>query len=74
MLLFIGGPLTAGSRSVRRDTASRCRPSPTSTCTTGPKVVHRYDLEPLIDGVGIYNLRPPAQARPRHGGLTAHQP
>ena len=27
----------------------------------GPKVVHRYDLEPLSDRVGVYNLRPPVR-------------
>ncbi|WP_324275818.1 hypothetical protein [Blastococcus brunescens] len=31
----------------------------------GPKVVHRYDLEPLIEGVGVYNLRPPARRAAR---------
>ncbi|MCW2580872.1 MAG: uncharacterized protein JWR82_2473, partial [Blastococcus sp.] len=31
----------------------------------GPKVVHRYDLEPLTQGVGVYNLRPPAHTTAR---------
>ena len=24
----------------------------------GPKVVHRYDLQPLTDSAGVYHLRP----------------
>jgi hypothetical protein len=31
----------------------------------GPKVVHRYDLEPLVEGVGVYNLRPPVRRQVR---------
>jgi hypothetical protein len=61
VLLFIGGPLD-GRVEVRA--ARHGDPLPTVTHVhlhDGPKVVHRYDLEPLIDGVGIYNLRPPAR-------------
>jgi hypothetical protein len=61
VLLFIGGPLD-GRVEVRA--ARHGDPLPTVTHVHlhgGPKVVHRYDLEPLIDGVGIYNLRPPAR-------------
>ena len=65
MLLFVGGPLD-GRVEIR---ASRHgKPLPTITHVhlhDGPKVVHRYDLEPLIEGVGIYNLRPPARRRDR---------
>ena len=61
VLLFIGGPLD-GRVEIRA--ARHGRPLPTVTHVhlhDGPKVVHRYDLEPLIDGVGIYNLRPPVR-------------
>ena len=61
VLLFIGGPLD-GRVEVRA--ARHGDPLPTVTHVhlhEGPKVVHRYDLEPLIDGVGVYNLRPPAR-------------
>ena len=65
VLLFIGGPLD-GRVEIR---AAR-HGAPLATVThvhlhDGPKVVHRYDLEPLIDGVGIYNLRRPARKRAR---------
>jgi hypothetical protein len=61
VLLYIGGPLD-GRVEVRA--ARHGDPLPTVTHVhlhDGPKVVHRYDLEPLSDGVGIYNLRPPAR-------------
>ena len=61
VLLYLGGPLD-GRVEVRA--ARHGEPLPTVTHVhlhDGPKVVHRYDLEPLIDGVGIYNLRPPAR-------------
>jgi hypothetical protein len=61
VLLFIGGPLD-GRVEIRA--ARHGQPLPTVTHVhlhDGPKVVHRYDLEPLIDGLGIYNLRPPAR-------------
>jgi hypothetical protein len=65
VLLFVGGPLD-GRVEIR---ASRHgKPLPTVTHVhlhDGPKVVHRYDLEPLIEGVGIYNLRPPARRHAR---------
>jgi hypothetical protein len=65
VLLFVGGPLD-GRVEIRA--ARHGEPLPTVTHVylhDGPKVVHRYDLEPLIDGVGIYNLRPPARKRAR---------
>jgi hypothetical protein len=61
VLLFVGGPLD-GRVEIRA--ARHGDPLPTVTHVhlhDGPKVVHRYDLEPLIDGVGIYNLRPPTR-------------
>lgn len=61
VLLFVGGPLD-GRVEVRA--ARHGDPLPTVTHVhlhDGPKVVHRYDLEPLVDGVGIYNLRPPVR-------------
>ena len=59
VLLFVGGPLD-GRVEIRA--AELGAPLPTITHVhlhDGPKVVHRYDLEPLADGVGVYNLRPP---------------
>ncbi|WP_240619544.1 hypothetical protein [Blastococcus sp. TF02-8] len=61
VLLFIGGPLD-GRVQIRE--ARHGDPLPTVTHVHlhgGPKVVHRYDLEPLSDGVGVYNLRPPVR-------------
>lgn len=68
VLLYVGGPLD-GRVEIRA--ARHGQPLPTVThihLHDGPKVVHRYDLEPLIEGVGIYNLRPPAR---RHARDTA---
>jgi hypothetical protein len=61
VLLFVGGPLD-GRVEIRA--ARHGEPLPTVTHVhlhEGPKVVHRYDLEPLTEGVGVYNLRPPAR-------------
>jgi hypothetical protein len=61
VLLFVGGPLD-GRVEIRA--ARHGEPLPTVTHVhlhDGPKVVHRYDLEPLTEGVGVYNLRPPAR-------------
>jgi hypothetical protein len=61
VLLFVGGPLD-GRVEIRE--ARHGEPLPTVTHVHlhgGPKVVHRYDLEPLTEGVGVYNLRPPAR-------------
>jgi hypothetical protein len=61
VLLFVGGPLD-GRVEIRE--SRHGKPLPTVTHVhlhEGPKVVHRYDLEPLTEGVGIYNLRPPAR-------------
>jgi hypothetical protein len=61
VLLFVGGPLD-GRVEIRP--ARHGEPLPTVTHVHlhgGPKVVHRYDLEPLVEGVGVYNLRPPAR-------------
>jgi hypothetical protein len=61
VLLFVGGPLD-GRVEIRA--ARHGNPLPTVTHVhlhDGPKVVHRYDLEPLTDGLGVYNLRPPAR-------------
>ncbi|TQN37780.1 hypothetical protein FHU33_4446 [Blastococcus colisei] len=58
VLLFVGGPLD-GRVEIRA--ARHGEPLPTVTHVhlhDGPKVVHRYDLEPLTAGVGVYNLRP----------------
>jgi hypothetical protein len=61
VLLFVGGPLD-GRVEIRA--ARHGDPLPTVThihLHDGPKVVHRYDLEPLTGSVGIYNLRPPVR-------------
>jgi hypothetical protein len=60
VLLFVGGPLD-GRVEIRA--ARHGEPLPTVTHVhlhDGPKVIHRYDLEPLAEGVGVYNLRPRA--------------
>jgi hypothetical protein len=65
VLLFVGGPLD-GRVEIRA--ARHGEPLPTVTHVhlhEGPKVVHRYDLEPLTEGVGVYNLRPPARTTAR---------
>ena len=65
VLLFVGGPLD-GRVEIRA--ARHGEPLPTVTHVhlhEGPKVVHRYDLEPLAEGVGVYNLRPPAHTTAR---------
>jgi hypothetical protein len=70
VLLFIGGPLD-GRVEIRA--ARHGDPLPTVTHVhlhQGPKVVHRYDLEPLTEHVGVYNLRPPA-LRPAHDESVA---
>ena len=57
VLLFVGGPLD-GRVEIRA--ARHGEPLPTVTHVhlhDGPKVVHRYDLEPLSAGVGVYYLR-----------------
>jgi hypothetical protein len=57
VLLFVGGPLD-GRVQIRE--ARHGDPLPVVTHVHlhgGPKVVHRYDLEPLAEGVGVYNLR-----------------
>jgi hypothetical protein len=61
VLLYVGGPLD-GRVEIRA--ARHGDPLPTVTHVhlhDGPKVVHRYDLEPLTPTVGVYNLRPPAR-------------
>jgi hypothetical protein len=61
VLLYVGGPLD-GRVEIRA--ARHGEPLPTVTHVHlhgGPKVVHRYDLEPLTEGVGVYNLRPPVR-------------
>jgi hypothetical protein len=61
VLLFVGGPLD-GRVEIRA--ARHGEPLPMITHVhlhDGPKVVHRYDLEPLTERVGVYNLRPPVR-------------
>jgi len=57
VLLFVGGPLD-GRVEVRE--ARHGAPLPTVTHVhlhAGPKVVHRYDLQSLAGGTGVYHLR-----------------
>jgi hypothetical protein len=57
VLLFVGGPLD-GRVEIR--SARHGEPLPTVTHVhlhDGPKVVHRYDLEPLSGQAGVYHLR-----------------
>jgi hypothetical protein len=57
VLLFVGGPLD-GRVEIRA--ARHGDPLPTVTHVhlhDGPKVVHRYDLQPLTDTAGVYHLR-----------------
>src|SRR5881398_2090989 len=59
VLLFVGGPLD-GRVEVRP--ARHGDPLPTVTHVhlhDGPKVVHRYDLQPLAEQAGVYTVRPP---------------
>ena len=61
VLLFVGGPLD-GRVEIRA--ARHGEPLPTITHVhlhDGPKVVHRYDLQPLTDSAGVYHLRSRAQ-------------
>ena len=61
VLLFVGGPLD-GRVEIRA--ARHGDPLPTVTHVhlhEGPKVVHRYDLQPLTDSAGVYHLRTRAQ-------------
>lgn len=69
VLLFVGGPLD-GRVEIRA--ARHGEPLPTVTHVhlhDGPKVVHRYDLEPLVEGVGVYNLRKPARRPSREDSV-----
>lgn len=61
VLLFVGGPLD-GRVEVRA--ARHGAPLPTVTHVHlhgGPKVVSRYDLQPLPGAAGVYHLRPPVR-------------
>jgi hypothetical protein len=63
VLLFVGGPLD-GRVEVRP--ARHGEPPQTVTHVhlhDGPKVVHRYDLQPLPGQTGVYHVRPRAGAR-----------
>ncbi len=58
VLLFVGGPLD-GRVEIRA--ARHGDPLPTVTHVhlhDGPKVVSRYDLQPLPGQAGVYHLRP----------------
>jgi len=70
VLLFVGGPLD-GRVEIRA--ARLGEPLPTVTHVHlhgGPKVVHRYDLEPVAEGVGVYTVRPPAHKHVRDDSVT----
>ena len=66
VLLFVGGPLD-GRVEIRA--ARHGEPLPTVTHVhlhDGPKVVHRYDLQPLTDQAGVYHVRPQASQPARN--------
>ncbi|MGY1728298.1 hypothetical protein ACI79J_15115 [Geodermatophilus sp. SYSU D01062] len=66
VLLFVGGPLD-GRVEVRA--ARHGAPLPTVTHVHlhgGPKVVSRYDLQPLPGRAGVYHLRQ-REPQPRRG-------
>jgi hypothetical protein len=70
VLLFVGGPLD-GRVEIRP--ARHGEPLPTVThihLHDGPKVVHRYDLQPLSTSAGVYHLRSSAH-RPAHDEAAA---
>lgn len=65
VLLFVGGPLD-GRVEIRA--ARHGGPLPTVTHVhlhDGPKVVHRYDLQPLGEQAGVYHLRTSARKSAR---------
>jgi hypothetical protein len=65
VLLFVGGPLD-GRVEIRA--ARHGEPLPTVTHVhlhEGPKVVHRYDLQPLGAQAGVYHLRHSARRSAR---------
>jgi hypothetical protein len=70
VLLFVGGPLD-GRVEIR--SAELGAPLPTIThihLHDGPKVVHRYDLEPLTDEAAVYTVRPRARKNARDGSVA----
>jgi hypothetical protein len=70
VLLFVGGPLD-GRVQIRE--ARHGEPLPTITHVHlhgGPKVVHRYDLQPLGEHAGVYHLRPKVPS-PQQTGTSA---
>jgi hypothetical protein len=70
VLLFVGGPLD-GRVEIR--SAELGAPLPTITHVhlhDGPKVVHRYDLEPLTDEAAVYTVRPRARKNARDGSVA----
>ena len=70
VLRFVGGPLD-GRVEVR--SAQHGAPLPTITHVhlhDGPKVVHRYDLEPLTDEAAVYTVRPRARRSARDDAVA----
>ena len=70
VLLFVGGPLD-GRVEIRA--ARHGDPLPTVTHVhlhDGPKVVHRYDLEPLTDEAAVYTVRPRARRTARDDAVA----
>jgi hypothetical protein len=70
VLLFVGGPLD-GRVEVRP--AQHGAPLPTITHVhlhDGPKVVHRYDLEPLTDEAAVYTVRPRVRRNTRDDAVA----
>ena len=70
VLLFVGGPLD-GRVEIRP--ARHGEPLPVVTHVhlhDGPKVVHRYDLQPLSRLAGVYHLRPPVRKAARDQSIA----
>ncbi len=70
VLLYVGGPLD-GRVEIRK----ACHGDPLPTVTHvhlhgGPKVVHRYDLQTLADGAGVYTVRPRTHRSAHDGSVS----
>ena len=65
MLLFVGGPLDGRVeiRSARQ--GEQLRTVSHVYLHDGPQVVHLYDVAPLRNGLGVYNLRQPVRRHAR---------
>jgi hypothetical protein len=70
VLMFIGGPLDG-----RVETRPAEQGAPLQTIThvhlhDGPKVVHRYDLQPRTGEAAVYTVRPRVRRNDRDGSCA----